>query len=123
MKTVKITLLAASLSVLSQHAFAQNVNENQPVQATATFDNDKEPDTSKVPFSGYDLTWQNGNDRRDHAALQNQVFLPDPLCSMVTTPIRLTDLLTTPLWALLLWHVTTKWKSCSSDLAETSITK
>ena len=73
MKTIKITLVAA-LSILSQQAFAQNAGENQPVQATATFDDDGEPDTSKIAFSGYDLTWQNGNDRRDHTALQTKYF-------------------------------------------------
>lgn len=74
MKPVKITLVAASLSLLSSQVFAQSTNETQPPQATATFDDDGQPDTSKIAFSGYDLTWQNGNDRRDHPALQTKYF-------------------------------------------------
>ena len=29
-------------------------------------------DTTKIPFDGIDQTWQNGNDRRDHANLQSK---------------------------------------------------
>lgn len=45
-----------------------------PAVATATFDDDPEPSATKVPFAGYDLTWQNGNDRRDHSVLQSKYF-------------------------------------------------
>lgn len=31
-------------------------------------------DTIKIPFAGMDMTWQNGNDRRTHAVLQNNYF-------------------------------------------------
>ncbi len=47
-----------------------------PAQATATYDNDPEPDGTRTPFGGYDLTWQNGNDRRDHPAITTKYFTP-----------------------------------------------
>jgi hypothetical protein len=41
---------------------------------TTTFDQGADPDTVHVPFAAYDLTWQNGNDRRDHAVLRTKYF-------------------------------------------------
>jgi hypothetical protein len=39
-----------------------------------TYDSDPLPDTVHVPFAGYDLTWQNGADRRTHSVLQTPCF-------------------------------------------------
>jgi len=45
-----------------------------PAPIGATFDDDPEPDAEKIPFAGYDLTWQNGNDRRNSALLSTKYF-------------------------------------------------
>jgi hypothetical protein len=73
-----ITLLTCSI-LLSCPGFAQNLDDEdvekpKQAQATATFDDDHEVDTVQVPFGGYDLTWQNGNDRRDHSVLSTKYF-------------------------------------------------
>lgn len=39
-----------------------------------TFTTTAQPDTTRIPFDGMDMTWQNGNDRRAHAVLQNKYF-------------------------------------------------
>lgn len=69
MKKVKITLMALLSSTMM---YAQSTDS--VAQSTATYDNDGEPSTENVPFAGYDLTWQNGNDRRDHSVLQGKYF-------------------------------------------------
>jgi hypothetical protein len=58
----------------TQKVIAQEENKIATGQTTGTYDSDRDPDTGKVAFSGYDLTWQNGNDRRDHAVLQTKYF-------------------------------------------------
>ena len=47
--------------------------QHAPALPSSVFDDDGEP-SSKVSWAGYDLTWQNGADRRDHAVLQTKYF-------------------------------------------------
>lgn len=63
-------------SLTSPRANAQASPESpeDPAGVAATFDLDGSPDTVHVPFAGYDLTWQNGNDRRPHPVLQTPYF-------------------------------------------------
>jgi len=62
----KFSILFCALLLLAGSHLAQG--------QTATYDDDSTPDTVNVPFSGYDLTWQNGNDRRDHSVLKTPYF-------------------------------------------------
>ena len=69
--------LFAQSDASHQKELSETINSEVAVpvaQATATFDADGEPDSVIVPFAGYDLTWQNGNDRRDHSELQTKYF-------------------------------------------------
>lgn len=50
---------------------AQTTNPNS---AEASEDEETVSPDSKVPFDGMDMTWQNGNDRRTHSALQTKYF-------------------------------------------------
>jgi hypothetical protein len=73
-----LLLLATALSMaVTTSAQTDEDTEQTPqsaAQSFATFDNDSELDTLHVPFAGYDLTWQNGSDRRDHSVLQTKYF-------------------------------------------------
>ncbi len=71
MRKLTFTILAL-LAITS--ARSQTVDTQANAQGTSVYDNDGTPDTIHVPFSGYDLTWQNGNDRRDHSVLQTKYF-------------------------------------------------
>jgi hypothetical protein len=77
---MKQTSLLTAFLLISSGSFAQTSLDNHiepelpPGAATATYDNDHEVDTIHVPFAGYDLTWQNGSDRRDHAVLTSKYF-------------------------------------------------
>ena len=72
------TTLALAIMCYAQQGVAQSVEKesgNTPDwSGTATYDNDGTPDTVHIPLAGYDLTWQNGNDRRDHSVLQTKYF-------------------------------------------------
>jgi hypothetical protein len=74
MKKMKFTLIAFSLLAFTKNGWSQTEGTTTTVQTTSVFDDDKEPETSKVAFGGYDLTWQNGNDRRDHSVLATKYF-------------------------------------------------
>src|SRR5690242_6006950 len=39
----------------------------------------------KVPFSGMDMTWQNGNDRRDSSVFHNPYFNPSIMVDVTYT--------------------------------------
>lgn len=53
---MRISLVVATLFVNTFFLFAQQDSIS----------------TEKVPFESMDMTWQNGNDRRDHAILQTK---------------------------------------------------
>ncbi len=82
----KFSAIVTLLFAFASGAFAQTpvdnrtANENDedssqqaPARPSSVFDDDAEP-SSKVAWAGYDLGWQNGNDRRDHAVLQTKYF-------------------------------------------------
>ncbi len=82
MNKLKLTTSALTLMlVAAMNASAQTPVDDRPqtgtdsaTTSTATYDNDPEPSTDKIPFAGFDLSWQNGNDRRDHSVLQTKYF-------------------------------------------------
>jgi hypothetical protein len=74
MKKGKITLIGLALLMYAHNSIAQSADSAASAQSTSVYDNDGEPDANHVPFGGYDLTWQNGNDRRDHPVLLTKYF-------------------------------------------------
>lgn len=69
----KLTFTLLALLAITS-ARSQTLDTLANTQATAVYDNDGSPDTVHVPLGGYDLTWQNGSDRRDHSVLQTKYF-------------------------------------------------
>ncbi len=88
MNKQKLITTALAFALFSGSAFAQKTSrddrqssdEQEEMPATeivptvATYDNDPSPDTVHVPFSGFDMSWMNGNDRRDHPLLATKYF-------------------------------------------------
>ncbi len=58
----KILILVFLL--LSLAAFSQNTQDSS------------KQETTKIPFEGIDMTWQNGSDRRDSSVFHNKYFIP-----------------------------------------------
>jgi len=50
------------------------VDNTTAASTSTTYDKDGEPSTTHISWANYDLTWQNGNDRRDHSVLQTKYF-------------------------------------------------
>lgn len=70
-------MFALSLSIVSNaQTMAEGYGDRDSIPNTsaATYDKDGEPDAVHIPFANLDLTWQNGNDRRDHPVLQTKYF-------------------------------------------------
>ena len=65
MKTLILVLMTGLISI---NLFAQNVAE-----------------TEKIPFDGIDMTWQNGNDRRDSSVFNLKYFTPSILMDVSYT--------------------------------------
>ena len=73
MKKTKIVLLALAALILTQQANAQGVAEGVDETKASI------PPPEKVTWDGFDLTWVNGNDRRDSSIFHIPFFTPSIL--------------------------------------------
>ena len=81
MRKTKIALMALAALMLTQKANAQSVNPNDGTQSRDVV----APAPEKVTWDGYDLSWENGNDRRDSSVFHIPYFTPSILIDCNTT--------------------------------------
>jgi len=75
MKRTQIAIAAIAALLLTQKANSQNTpvdKDGLPVEEVA-------PAPAKIPWDGFDLTWINGNDRRDSSIFHMPYFTPSIL--------------------------------------------
>ncbi len=74
MRKTKIAITALAAVMLTQTAKAQSANPNDGTPAVEVT-----PSAPKVPWDGFDLSWINGNDRRDSSIFHIPYFTPSIL--------------------------------------------
>src|ERR1700744_4367182 len=74
MKRTKTALLVLAAFMFTQQAKAQA--QNTPVDKDGTPVEEVAPKPAKIPWDGFDLTWVNGNDRRDSSIFHIPYFTP-----------------------------------------------
>ena len=75
MKKTKIALVALAAIMFTQQASAQSTNPGDGTVAASP----AAPAEEKVTWDGFDLSWENGNDRRDSSVFHIPYFTPSIL--------------------------------------------